>query len=86
MMGNAPLIDGPTINKLFMSRVFTIAVYLGEDPPYDESIRGKKAIIGSNYGLGRVILSSPHPELTIGNYKAHEIYVRNIIWLANDLI
>jgi len=61
-------------------------VYMGQDQPYDKSIRGKKAIIGSNYGLGRVILSSPHPELTIGNYKAHEIYVRNIIWLANDLI
>ena len=86
MMGNAPLIDGPTINKLFMPRVFTIAVYMGQDQPYDKSIRGKKAIIGSNYGLGRVILSSPHPELTIFNYKAHEIYVRNIIWLANDLI
>ena len=85
MMGNAPLIDGPTIYRIFMPRIITIAFYLGCDEPYDRSIRGKKAIIGTTYGDGRVILSSPHPEFTLGNRKAHEIYIRNVLWLAKSL-
>jgi hypothetical protein len=86
MMGNAPLTDGPMLYKIFMPRVFTIAVYLGCDSPYDKSVRGEKAIVGTTYGRGRVILSSPHPEFTVGNYKAHEIYVRNILWLSKNLL
>ena len=85
MMGNAPLIDGPRIYRIFMPRIITIAFYLGCDEPYDKSIRGKKAIIGTTYGIGRVVLSSPHPEFTLGNLKAHEIYIRNVLWLANAL-
>ena len=85
MMGNAPMIDGPLINRLFMSKVKTIAIYVKSDEPYNSRFTVKKAIIATTYGLGRVILSSPHPELTIGNKKAHDVYVRNVLWLARAL-
>jgi len=85
MLGNAPLVDGPWLFRLFMPRVFDVAVFVGSDKPYDKSIRGKKAIVASTYGFGRVVLSVVHPELTIGNKKAHDIFVRNILWLAKAL-
>ena len=85
MLGNAPLVDGPWLFRLFMPRVFDVAVFVGSDKPYDKSIRGKKAIVASTYGFGRVVLSVVHPELTVGNKKAHDIFVRNILWLAKAL-
>ena len=85
MLGNAPLVDGPRILRLFMPDVYTLAEFKGTDDPYDRSIKGKKAIVATYYGKGRVILSVVHPELTIGNDKAHDVFVRNILWLANAL-
>lgn len=85
MLGNAPLVDGPYFMRLFMPKVYTLAEFKGSDEPYDETIEGKKAIIATTYGRGRVILSVVHPELTIGNTRAHDIFVRNILWLAESL-
>jgi hypothetical protein len=82
MLGNAPMVDGPLMNRLFMPKVVTLAVFEGYDKPYSESIKGKKAIIATTYGKGRVILSAVHPELTVLNKKAHDIYIRNVLWLA----
>ncbi len=82
MMGSAPLVDGPFIYRLFMPKVYTIATYKGYDKPYDRSIQGEKAIIATTYGRGRVILSPVHTELTIGNPKVNDVYMRNVMWLG----
>lgn len=82
MLGAPPMVDGSAIRKLYMPKVYTIAVLKGYDKPYSEDIEGKKAIVASRYGKGRVILSAVHPELTIANSKAHDIYARNVLWLA----
>ena len=85
MLGNAALVDGPKLNRLFMSKVTDIAIFKGYDAPYDSSLEGKKAIIATTYHNGRVILSAPHPELTIESRKMHDIFVRNILWCAKEL-
>jgi hypothetical protein len=85
MMGSAPLVNGPFIYRLFMPRVYTIATYRGYDKPYDRSIRGEKAIIATTYGMGRVILSPVHTELTIGNRKVNDVYIRNVMWLGKGM-
>lgn len=85
MLGNAPLVDGPAFFRLFMPKVYDIAVFKGSDDPYDTSIRGKKAIVATTYGRGRVVLSVVHPELTVGNSKAHDVFVRNLLWSAKSL-
>jgi hypothetical protein len=86
MLGNAPLVDGPILFRLFMPKVYDIAMFKRSDDPYDRSIEGKKAIIATRYWRGRVILSVVHPELTIGNTKAHDVFVRNILWCAKSKI
>lgn len=86
MLGNAPLVDGPTTNSLFMPKVHTIAIFGRPDEPYDNTIRYKKAIIATTYGLGRVILSPVHAEFTVGNNKVHDVYFRNVLWLAGETI
>lgn len=85
MLGNAPLVSGSRLRGLFMPKVDDIAVFKGSDRPYDRSIVGKKAIVATRYWKGRVILSAPHPELTVENTKAHDIFVRNVLWLAKEL-
>jgi len=85
MLGNAPLVDGPYLLRLFMPKVHDIAEFKGTDDPYDSSIRGKKAIVATSYGRGRVVLSVVHPELTVGNSKAHDLFVRNLLWCAKSL-
>jgi hypothetical protein len=85
MLGNAPLVDGPLLFRLFMPKVHDIAVFKGSDDPYDESIREKKAIVATRYGQGRVVLSVVHPELTVGNSNAHDLFVRNLLWCAQSL-
>ena len=85
MLGNAPLVDGPVLFRLFMPKVHDIAVFKKSDDPYDQTLKGKKAIVATRYWRGRVILSVPHPELTIGNNKAHDLFVRNILWCAKSL-
>ena len=85
MMGNAPLVDGPFVLRLFMPKVHDIAVFRGSDNPYDDTIKGKKAIVATHYGRGRVVLSVPHPELTVGNSKAHDLFVRNLLWCSKSL-
>ena len=85
MLGNAPLIEGDFIRNLYMAPVHTIAIYRRSDEPYDDSIDNKKAMICSRYGLGRVVLSPIHTEFTVENPKARDIYVRNVLWLANEL-
>jgi len=85
MMGNAPLVDGPIVLRLFMPKVHDIAVFRGSDNPYDDTIKGKKAIVATHYGRGRVVLSVPHPELTVGNSKAHDLFVRNLLWCSKSL-
>lgn len=84
-LGNVPLVAGPKINRLFMSKVIDIAIFKGSGGPYDKSLRGKKAIIATTYKKGRVILSAPHPEFTVVNKKAHDIFARNILWCAKEL-
>jgi hypothetical protein len=32
------------------------------------------------------VLSVAHPELTIANSKAHDIFVRNLLWAAKSLL
>jgi|GEM_PF-1085903 len=85
MMGNAPLVDGPFVLRLFMPKVHDIAVFRGSDNPYDDTIKGKKAIVATHYGRGRVVLSVPHPELTVGNSKAHDLFARNLLWCSKSL-
>jgi hypothetical protein len=85
MLGNAPLIEGDILRKIIMPPVHTIGVFGKADDPYDRSINHKKAMICTKFGLGRVVLSPIHAELTIGNKKAHDIYVRNVLWLASEL-
>ena len=85
MLGNAPLVDGPRFYRLFMPKVIEIAVFRGSDKPYDRSLRGEKAMVATTFGKGRVILSAPHPDLTVGNDKAHDIFIRNLLWAARAL-
>lgn len=85
MLGNAPLVAGPASNQLFMPRVITLASFRRPDEPYDNDIRYTKAIVASTYGFGRVVLSPIHAEFTVGNHKAHDIYIRNVLWLAKEL-
>lgn len=85
MLGNAPLVAGPVTNNLFMPKVITIASFQRPDEPYDRDIKYTKAIVASTYGLGRVVLSPLHAEFTIGNRNAHDIYIRNVLWLAREL-
>lgn len=85
MMGNAPMVDGPLLYRFFMPRVKTIALYIKGDDPYESRFAGKKAIVATHYGLGRVVLSSPHPEQTFGNSKAQDVYIRNVLWLGRSL-
>lgn len=84
MLGNAPLVEGPLINSFFMPKVHTIATFGRPDEPYDNTIKYEKAIIATTYGLGRVILSPVHAEFTVGNSKMHDVYVRNVLWLAGE--
>jgi hypothetical protein len=84
MEGNAPLVDGPILNRLFMPKVITLATFKKYDDPYDESIEDKKAIIATTYGMGMVVLSPIHAELTVGNRKAGDVYMRNVLWLSVD--
>lgn len=85
MLGNAPLVSGPVSNNLFMPKVITIASFARPDKPYDRDIKYTKAIVASTYGLGRVVLSPLHAEFTVGNGKAHDVYMRNVLWLAGEL-
>lgn len=85
MLGNAPLVRGPSVNQLFMPRVITIATFQRPDDPYDRDIKYRKAIVASTYGFGRVVLSPLHAEFTVGNAKAHDVYIRNVLWLAGKL-
>ena len=85
MLGNAPLVDGPLVNNLFMSKVHTIASFRRPDEPYDSNIKYKKAIIATTYHKGRVVLSPIHAEFTVGNLRAQDIYFRNVLWLADEL-
>ena len=85
MLGNAPLVSGSKLKGFFMPDVIDLAVFLGSDKPYDKSMRWKKAIVATTYGEGRVILSAPHPELTVGKDKAHDIFIRNLLWVARAL-
>ncbi len=85
MLGNAPLVAGTASNNLFMPKVITIASFQRHDKPYDRDIKHTKAIVASTYGFGRVVLSPLHAEFTIGNGKAHDIYIRNVLWLAKEL-
>lgn len=85
MLGNAPLVSGPVSNNIFMPKVITLATFARPDEPYDRDIKYTKAIVASTYGRGRVILSPLHAEFTIGNRKAHDVYVRNVLWLAKEL-
>lgn len=85
MLGNAPLIRGNMFRSTHMSPVNTIAVYGRSDDPYDNSINHKKAMVSSRYGFGRVVLSPVHAEFTMGNRKAKDLYLRNVLWLANAI-
>ena len=85
MLGNAPLIDGPVLFRLIMPKVYTLAEFKGTDDPYDKTLRGEKAMVATWYGKGRVVLSVAHPELTIANSKAHDLFVRNLLWCAKSL-
>ncbi len=82
MLGNAPLVNGDIFRNIYMPKVHTIATFGRSDDPYDNSIDHKKAIISTHFGLGRVILSPVHTELTVGNKKAQDVYARNVLWLA----
>jgi hypothetical protein len=85
MLGNAPLVDGPRLLRLFMPKVYTLAEFKGTDDPYDKILKGGKAMVATWYGKGRVVLSVAHPELTIANSKAHDLFVRNLLWCAKSL-
>ncbi len=85
MLGNAPLVDGPQVNSLFMPKVFTIASFRRPDEPYDDEIKYKKAMVATRYYHGRVILSPVHVEFTLGNPRAMDVYFRNVLWLADAL-
>ena len=85
MLGNAPLVDGPVFLRLFMPKVYTIAEFKGTDEPYDTTLKGQKAMVATWYGRGKVVLSVVHPELTIGNTKAHDLFVRNLLWTVDSL-
>ena len=84
MLGNAPLIEGSTIRKLTMHPVKTIAFFGRADDPYKKTINHKKAIVSTTFGLGKVILSPIHAEATIGNRRAQDLFVRNVIWLSKN--
>lgn len=85
MLGNAPMTEGPAINNLFMPEVETIAIFKGWDDPYSDTIQEQKAIVASRYGFGKVVLSSVHPELTLGRKQTQDVYIRNILWLGDAL-
>ncbi|MEF8879549.1 MAG: hypothetical protein V5A64_04070 [Candidatus Thermoplasmatota archaeon] len=82
MLGNVPLEDAGRKN---MADVSTLAVFNESDRPYPPSIVGQKAMVATTYGEGRVVLSAPHPELTLGNKDAQRIYIRNLLWAADAL-
>jgi len=82
MLGNAPLVKG---HRLFMPKVAGIAFLNGSDKPYGDGIGGKMVIVATTYGKGRVVLSAVHPEHTVGNEEAHDVYERDVLWLARAL-
>jgi len=75
----------PIPSRLFMPKVITVTTFKKYDDTYDKSIEDKKAIITTTYGMGRVVLSPIHAELTVGNRKAGDVYMRNVLWLSGDL-
>ena len=85
MLGNAPMVDGPVLFDVFMPKVYTVATIKTAASPYGERIIGKKAIVASTYGKGRVVLSCIHSELTLGSKQMQDVYVRNVLWLAKQL-
>lgn len=84
-MGSPPLINGPLINRLFMSRVYTIAVFKNPAKPYNYKIIGEKAVVAARYKDSRIILSTPHPELAFLNAKSGDFFTRNVLWCAKQL-
>jgi hypothetical protein len=84
-MGSPPLVNGPLINRLIMSRVYTIAVFKNPAKPYNYKIIGEKAVVAAKYKDSRIILSTPHPELAFANKKSGDFFTRNILWCAKQL-
>ncbi|MEF8847932.1 MAG: hypothetical protein V5A68_02225 [Candidatus Thermoplasmatota archaeon] len=86
MLGNAPFVDGSILKRLFMNKVYTIATIKTADKPYGNRITGKKAIIATEYGRGKVVLSCIHSQLTLGGTNdIHDVYARNLLWVAGEL-
>ena len=84
-MGSPPLIDGPTLNRLFMPKVYTVATFEKTARPYNNSIIGDMAVVAARYKLSRVVLSTPHPELAYESEESGDFFVRNILWCAKQL-
>lgn len=84
-MGSPPLVNGPIINRLFMSRVYTLAVFKKPAKPYNYKIVGEKAVVAAKYNDSRIILSTPHPELAFLSAKSGDFFTRNILWCAKQL-
>jgi len=85
MLGNSCLVDGPRLNNLIMPKVHTLATFVTQDKPFDRSIKGNMAMVASTFFRGRVVLSSPHPELTFESSKAQDIFIRNLLWCSKIL-
>jgi glutamine amidotransferase-like uncharacterized protein len=79
-MGSAPFI----LNDSKSSSNYTIIGKFGEcNSPYNNSLfEGKIAIIIGPYEKGRVILSSPHPEISFLRPEANDLFFQALFWLA----
>lgn len=83
MESGAPMVSNKSGNESAMSDFFIIGTFSDVQSLYDDSLMiGKYAIVASQYGQGRVVLSSVHPEVSIGLNTAHNIFGDMILWLS----
>merc|ERR1712039_821911 len=88
-MGNVTIMyhNGPMVDDSdFPSNVTRLAYFRAEGAPWqlevgDVEMVGKPAITSTDYGEGRVILNSPHPEHIPGLAASAEIYAGELKWV-----
>ena len=83
MPGCAPLVEGLPFYDLFLPGFQVIGTFVDSRSPYDPTLlTGKYAIVASEYGEGRVILSPVHPEVSAGRAGVHTVFDEGLLWLA----
>ena len=81
-VGMAPMVKIPGNGGLDTS-FYEIGTFGDSNSPYNPRfLEGKYAIVASEYGIGRVVLSAAHPEMSYGMPDAHKLFNEALLWLA----